>query len=69
MDIAKKPLPFRYQRLSLCIVLTLTRILISTRLISFYKKTFTQAERLSTTIFSDVCSIGSWFSPVHFQGT
>ncbi len=69
MNIAKKTLSFRYQRISLCIGPTIARILISTRLISSYEKTFTQAERLPTTIFSDVYSIGNWFSPVHFQGT
>ncbi len=68
--MAKKPLPFRYQRFSLCVDPTTTRILIPTRSISPYEKTSALIEHQLTTYFltKAVSSIGSEFSPVHFRG-
>ena len=49
IDIVKEPLPFQWQRFSLCLDPTTTRILISARCIPILKGTSTLAERLPIT--------------------
>ena len=67
IDIVKEPLPFQWQRFSLCFDLTTTRILISMRSTSLRRNASALTERLLTTSFSTVYSIGNQFSPVHLR--
>ncbi len=65
--IVKEPLPFRWQRFSLCSDLTTTRILIPIESTNPLGNASTPTGRLPTTIITDVYSIGNWLSPVHFR--
>ena len=66
--MAKKPLPFRYQRVSLCIDPTTAGIFISTQSTPTYVEASAYIEYLPTIhLYEVICSIGNWFSPVHFR--
>ena len=69
--MAKKPLPFRYQRFSLCADPTTARILIPSRSTLSHEKTSALKEHQPTTPSQDegVFRIGSELSPVRFRGT
>ncbi len=68
-NIAKKPLGFRHYGFSPYIDPTAIRILITARSINSYEKTSAHAGRLPTSLLAEDCGIGSFLSPVHFQGT
>ena len=65
--IVKKPLPFQWQRFSLCLDLTTTRIFISTGSTYTLAHASAPAKRLSTIFFWKTYSIGDRLSPVHFR--